>query len=93
FEYVLLSEVNDTVEDAVRLARLAKGIRCKINLIPFNEFPGSPYRRPSDERILRFQNILLHAKMTATIRKSKGGDILAACGQLSGAVSLSAQIS
>ncbi|HLG22135.1 MAG TPA: 23S rRNA (adenine(2503)-C(2))-methyltransferase RlmN [Candidatus Manganitrophaceae bacterium] len=93
FEYVLLSEVNDTVEDAVRLARLAKGIRCKINLIPFNEFPGSPYRRPSDERILRFQNILLHAKMTATIRKSKGRDILAACGQLSGAVSLSAQIS
>jgi 23S rRNA (adenine2503-C2)-methyltransferase len=82
FEYVLLSGVNDSLEDAVRLTRLAKGIRCKINLIPFNEFPTSPYRRPADEQVLRFQNILHHAGLTATIRKSKGSDILAACGQL-----------
>jgi 23S rRNA (adenine2503-C2)-methyltransferase len=82
FEYVLLSGVNDSLEDAVRLTRLAKGIRCKINLIPFNEFPTSSYRRPADEQVLRFQNILHHAGLTATIRKSKGSDILAACGQL-----------
>lgn len=82
FEYVLLSGVNDSLEDAVRLTKLTKGIRCKINLIPFNEFPASPYRRPSDEQVLRFQNVLHHAGLTATIRKSKGRDILAACGQL-----------
>lgn len=82
FEYVLLAGVNDTLEDAVRLTQLAKGIRCKINLIPFNEFPASPYKRPSDEQVLRFQNVLHHAGLTATVRKSKGRDILAACGQL-----------
>ncbi|MBI3803164.1 MAG: 23S rRNA (adenine(2503)-C(2))-methyltransferase RlmN [Nitrospirae bacterium] len=82
FEYVLLSGVNDTLADAARLVRLSHGIRCKINLIPFNEFPGSPYRRPSDADVLRFQKILLDAHLTATIRKSKGRDILAACGQL-----------
>jgi len=82
FEYVLLAGLNDTLEDAARLVRLSRGIRCKINLIPFNEFPGSPYRRPSDEQVLRFQKILLDAGLTATIRKSKGRDILAACGQL-----------
>jgi len=82
FEYVLLSGVNDSLEDAVRLTKLTKGIRCKINLIPFNEFPASPYRRPSDEQVLRFRNILHHAGLTATVRKSKGRDILAACGQL-----------
>lgn len=82
FEYVLLAGVNNTPEDAARLVRLSRGIRCKVNLIPFNEFPGSPYRRPSDEDVLRFQKILLDAGLTATIRKSKGRDILAACGQL-----------
>ncbi|TAK07187.1 MAG: 23S rRNA (adenine(2503)-C(2))-methyltransferase RlmN [Candidatus Manganitrophaceae bacterium] len=82
FEYVLLAGVNDTPEDAARLVRLSRGIRCKVNLIPFNEFPGSPYRRPTDEQVLRFQKTLLDADLTATIRKSKGRDILAACGQL-----------
>lgn len=85
FEYVLLSGVNDRLEDAARLARLTKGIRCKINLIPFNEFPASSYRRPSDEQVLKFQNVLYEAGLTATIRKSKGRDILAACGQLTSA--------
>lgn len=86
FEYVLLAGVNDTPEDAARLVRLSHGIRCKINLIPFNEFPGSPYRRPADQDVLRFQDILHHAGLTATVRKSKGRDILAACGQLNSEV-------
>lgn len=84
FEYVLLEGVNDTLEDAMRLTRLVRGIRCKINLIPFNEFPGSSFRRPSDSAVLRFQEILHRAHLTATIRKSKGRTILAACGQLTG---------
>jgi 23S rRNA (adenine2503-C2)-methyltransferase len=84
FEYVLLAGVNDSPEDASRLSRLTRGLRCKINLIPFNEFPGSEFKRPSDERVLDFQKILHAADLTATIRKSKGRDILAACGQLTG---------
>ncbi len=82
FEYVLLSGVNDTMEDAGRLVVLTKGVRCKINLIPFNEFPGGEYRRPSDRQVLQFQEILLKGGLIATLRKSKGRDILAACGQL-----------
>jgi 23S rRNA (adenine2503-C2)-methyltransferase len=82
FEYVLLAEVNDTEEDARRLVRLVRGIPCKINLIPFNEFPGAPYQRPADEAVLRFQKILTDAGLSAFIRKSRGRDILAACGQL-----------
>lgn len=86
FEYVLLSGVNDTKEDAVRLARLVGGFRSKINLIPFNPFPESEFKRPSDLAVLKFQETLHRAKLTATIRKSKGRDILAACGQLTGIV-------
>ncbi len=82
FEYVLLDGVNDSPEDAVRVAKLLKGIRCKINLIPFNEFPGAPYKRPSDESVLRFQEILTNHNYSVFIRKSRGRDILAACGQL-----------
>jgi len=82
FEYVLLAGVNDTLADAARLIRITAAIRCKINLIPFNSYPSSPYARPSDEQILRFQGRLLEAGLTATLRKSKGADILAACGQL-----------
>jgi 23S rRNA (adenine2503-C2)-methyltransferase len=82
FEYVLLKGVNDSPEDAKRLVKLVRGIRCKINLIPFNEFPGSLFRQPEDESVLQFQTILLSANLTAFIRKSKGRDILAACGQL-----------
>jgi len=61
---------------------LLRGLRCKINLIPFNEFPGNPHRRPSDERVLRFQAALTRHGLEAYIRKSKGRDILGACGQL-----------
>ena len=84
FEYVLLAGVNDSLADAIRLVRLAHGIRCKFNLIPFNEFPESHYRRPSDEQIENFQKTLLKGGLVATLRKNRGRDILAACGQLSG---------
>lgn len=83
FEYVLFSGINDSLEDAGRLVQLTKGIRCKINLIPYNAYPGSPYRRTPEEQMLQFQNLLLKAGLTTTIRKSRGRDILAACGQLS----------
>jgi 23S rRNA (adenine2503-C2)-methyltransferase len=82
FEYVLLRGENDTEQDAVRLTRLVRGLRCKVNLIPFNEFPASPFRRPADETVLRFQSVLTRAGLDAFIRKSKGRDILGACGQL-----------
>ncbi len=82
FEYVMFDGVNDTIEDAKRLIKHLKGIRCKINLIPFNPYEGSEFRRPSDEKVLRFQKVLVSGRLTALIRKSKGLDILAACGQL-----------
>jgi 23S rRNA (adenine2503-C2)-methyltransferase len=82
FEYVLLKDENDSERDALRLVRLVRGIRCKINLIPFNEFPNSPFRRPSDDAVLRFQHILTTRGLDAFIRKSKGREILGACGQL-----------
>ncbi len=82
FEYVLLAGENDTEQDAARLVKLVRGLRCKINLIPFNEFPGNPHRRPSEERVLLFQAILTRHGLEAYIRKSKGRDILGACGQL-----------
>jgi 23S rRNA (adenine2503-C2)-methyltransferase len=82
FEYVLLGKVNDTMADAERLARLLKSIRCKINLIPFNPFPGSEFVRPGDLQVRRFQQLLLDHHYTAPIRESRGRDISAACGQL-----------
>jgi 23S rRNA (adenine2503-C2)-methyltransferase len=82
FEYVLLRDVNDTREDAKRLIYLLKGIPLKMNLIPFNPYPGSEFERPDEKSVLEFQDILLNAHITAIIRKSKGQDILAACGQL-----------
>lgn len=84
FEYVLIAGINDTVEDAIRLAKLIKGIRAKINLIPFNPCPEIEFSSPSQERVLRFQKILLDKNLTVIIRKSRGRDIMAACGQLSG---------
>jgi len=81
-EYVLLAGENDSEQDAKRLARLLNGIRCKINLIPFNPFPGSPFRRPTDGDVLRFQATLRQAGFDVLIRKSKGRDVLGACGQL-----------
>ncbi|HSW63726.1 MAG TPA: 23S rRNA (adenine(2503)-C(2))-methyltransferase RlmN, partial [Dissulfurispiraceae bacterium] len=85
FEYVLLKGVNDTPEDAKRLDELLRGIPAKVNLIPFNPFPGAPFERPEDERVLAFQKYLAGKYMTALIRESKGQDILAACGQLKAA--------
>jgi 23S rRNA (adenine2503-C2)-methyltransferase len=82
FEYVLLEGVNDTPEDARRLARLLAGIRSKVNLIPLNPAPGIPYNRPSDERVDRFAQILADRHLTVSVRKSRGRDIRAACGQL-----------
>jgi len=84
FEYVLLAGINDTPEDARRLARMLSGIRAKVNLIPFNEFPGAPFRRPGEEALLGFQKILIEKHLTVMIRESKGKAISAACGQLAG---------
>jgi len=86
FEYILIDSVNDRKEDAQRLSRLMEGIHCKFNLIPFNEFPESDLKKPSKERVQRFRDMLMQHNFTATIRPSKGSDILAACGQLSGKV-------
>ena len=82
FEYVLLSGVNDTPDDARRLVRLLSGIKAKVNLIPLNPAPGIPYERPSDERVDRFAQILADRHLTVSVRKSRGRDIRAACGQL-----------
>jgi 23S rRNA (adenine2503-C2)-methyltransferase len=82
FEYVLLGAVNDTEQDAKRLVKLLHGIRCKVNLIPFNEFSDTTFRRPSDSTVLQFQGVLRKAGIDVFIRKSKGRDVLGACGQL-----------
>ncbi len=82
FEYVLLAAVNDTPEDARRLAKLLSDIKAKVNLIPLNPAPGIPYERPSDERVDRFAQILADRHLTVSVRKSRGQDIRAACGQL-----------
>ncbi|HVG02970.1 MAG TPA: 23S rRNA (adenine(2503)-C(2))-methyltransferase RlmN [Nitrospira sp.] len=82
FEYVLLADVNDGTEDAFRLIKLLRGLHCKVNLIAFNPFPGSPYRRPSDLAIEAFQNILRKAHVDVYLRRSRGRDVLGACGQL-----------
>lgn len=82
FEYVLLKGVNDQPADARRLVRLVEQIPCRINLIPFNECPGGEFLRPDDATVLAFQRILRDADLPTFIRKSRGRDILAACGQL-----------
>jgi 23S rRNA (adenine2503-C2)-methyltransferase len=82
FEYVMLKDFNDSIEDAHRVAHLLKGIPAKVNLIPFNEHPGADFRRPEDETVMRFQKTLLNQGYTTTVRISRGRDILAACGQL-----------
>ena len=81
-EYVLIAEINDSQEDARRLAALTSKKPFKINLKPFNEWAGCPYRRPSEERIERFAATLLPSAPAVTVRRSQGGDISAACGQL-----------
>jgi 23S rRNA (adenine2503-C2)-methyltransferase len=85
FEYVMLDGVNDTKEDAHRLVKLLEGIPAKINLIPFNEWPGAPYKRSSGNRIHAFADILYHAGFATPIRTPRGEDIMAACGQLKSA--------
>ncbi len=83
FEYLLLGGVNDGPEQARQLIRVVRAVRkSKINLIVYNESEGSPYREPSDERVLAFEKMLWDAGITAVVRKSKGRDIDAACGQL-----------
>lgn len=81
-EYVLMQDVNDTPEDAHRLAKRLTPLRVKINLIPFNPHPGSPFKTPSETAVVRFQEILIQKHFTVMVRKSKGRDISAACGQL-----------
>lgn len=81
-EYIMIDGVNDSLQAAEKLYKLLKGIPVKINLIPFNPSPSIPYRPSPPERIFRFQELLIKKGMTVLLRKSKGGDILAACGQL-----------
>lgn len=82
FEYVMLKGVNDSDDDARRLIRLIDGIPAKINLIPFNEWPGAPYERSSNNRIRAFADIIYKAGYASPIRTPRGEDIMAACGQL-----------
>ena len=85
-EYVLLEDINDSDEDAQRLAKWLRGVPCKINLIPFNSFDSSEYRPPSDQRVLKFQNYLIEQNFSAFVRKNRATDILGACGQLASQV-------
>jgi 23S rRNA (adenine2503-C2)-methyltransferase len=82
FEYVMLDGVNDSDEDAYRLVKLIEGIPAKINLIPFNEWPGAPYKRSSNNRIRKFADIIHNAGYSSPVRRPRGEDIMAACGQL-----------
>lgn len=82
FEYVLLEGVNDTPEDARRLVRLLSGLKAKVNLLPLNEAPGIPFKRPSDQAVDEFARTLSQRGVTVSVRRSRGRDIRAACGQL-----------
>ena len=82
FEYVLLDGVNDSPDDAKRLVKLLHGIKAKVNLLPLNEAAGIPFQRPPDERVDAFARILADRGVTVSVRKSRGRDIRAACGQL-----------
>jgi 23S rRNA (adenine2503-C2)-methyltransferase len=82
--YVLIGGVNDSLRDARKLVRILHGLRCKVNLIPFNPFPGTELKRPRQEDAAAFQEFLRSKGLSAHIRWSRGGDVLAACGQLSG---------
>ena len=86
FEYVMLDGVNDSVQHAHELVRLVADVPCKFNLIPFNPFPNSPYRRSRPDAIARFKEVLMRADIITTTRKTRGDDIAAACGQLAGKV-------
>ena len=82
FEYVLLGGVNDSLDDARRLADLVRGIPAKVNLIPYNENPGLGFSAPAPEAVQAFLDALVAKNLTAVVRKSRGRDISAACGQL-----------
>jgi 23S rRNA (adenine2503-C2)-methyltransferase len=82
FEYVLLAGVNDSPQDARKLARLVAPVKSKVNIIPLNAAPGIPFERPSDEVIDRFAKIVAEHGVNVSVRKSRGRDIRAACGQL-----------
>ena len=82
FEYVLVKGINDSPQDAKRLIRILRGIPSKVNLIPLNEAPEIPLKKPSDEAVKQFQEILMEGGLTAIVRASKGREISAACGQL-----------
>lgn len=85
-EYVLLDHINDDMQHAHELAKVLKETPCKINLIPFNPFPGNPFGKPSNSRIDRFSKVLMEYGLTVIVRKTRGDDIDAACGQLVGEV-------
>ena len=83
FEYIMLKDINDSMNDAKDLIKLIRPFRAKINLIPFNPWPGSKYQVTSGEKIENFKNYILDkGKLVATIRTPRGEDVLAACGQL-----------
>ena len=84
FEYVLVEGVNDSPQDAKRLLKILTGIPSKVNLIPLNEAPGILFKRSSEEKVIRFQEILMEGGLTSIVRASKGAEISAACGQLQG---------
>jgi 23S rRNA (adenine2503-C2)-methyltransferase len=86
FEYTMLDGVNDKPEHARELAKLLRGHGAKVNLIPFNTFPGTKYRRSPAETIRRFRDLLVQGGVMATVRRTRGDDIDAACGQLRGQV-------
>jgi len=86
FEYVLLEGVNDSEQQARELVRLVRDVPCKFNLIPFNPFPEAKFRRSGPDIIQRFRDVLMQADIVTTRRKTRGGDIAAACGQLAGQV-------
>ncbi|MEO8991859.1 MAG: 23S rRNA (adenine(2503)-C(2))-methyltransferase RlmN [Nitrosospira sp.] len=86
FEYVMLDGINDSVTHARELVQLVRHTPCKLNLIPFNPFPNSGYKRSLPEAVSRFRDVLMQAGLVATVRKTRGDDIAAACGQLAGRV-------
>ena len=92
FEYVLIGGINDSVIDAHRLAKLLKGMKKKVNLIPLNAADSISLKPPSPERVLEFQKILIGHHITANVRRSRGGDISAACGMLAGSVTSVGQL-
>jgi 23S rRNA (adenine2503-C2)-methyltransferase len=86
FEYLLLANMNDAPTQAAALIKLVRDVPCKFNLIPFNPFPEAPYQAPTRNRVLAFQRVLMDAGIVTTVRKTRGDDIAAACGQLAGQV-------